>query len=236
MIDGIQWKACGLTSLRDAEAADDAGADYLGFIFYSKSPRYVSHAQYQAMAPLLPERKQGGTRPLQRVAVSVEPELSEVQWFIEQGFDRLQIHFRVDLPLARVTAWSELITADKLWLAPKIPPGIPLPAALLPNARTFLLDTFATDKFGGTGKTGDWASYHELKAAHPDTTWILSGGLSPENVGEALRATDARFLDVNSGAESAPGVKDPAKLKAFAAAIQSALGTTRSTPPRASGV
>jgi phosphoribosylanthranilate isomerase len=249
MIGDIQWKACGLTSLVDAEAAAAAGADYLGFIFYPKSPRHVTHAQYQAMAPLLPKREQGGTRPpgalvlpptqsnapggrlppLQHVAVSVEPEVSEVQWFIEQGFDRVQIHFRPELPIEQVAAWSELVTADKLWLAPKIPPGTPFPPALLPSARTFLLDTFAPDKFGGTGKTGDWASYHELKAAHPDKAWILSGGLSPENVGEALRATDARFLDVNSGVESTPGRKDAAKLKAFAAAIRSAADTKRST-------
>jgi len=221
MIGGIQWKTCGLTSLVDAEAADSAGADYLAFNFYPKSPRYVTHAQYQAMDNLLPERK--------RVAVSVEPELSEVQWFIEQGFDRIQIHFRVDLPIERVAAWSELVTVDKLWLAPKLPPGTPFPAALLPYARTFLLDTFATDKFGGTGKTGDWENFRALKAAQPDKTWILSGGLSPENIGDALRATGARFLDVNSGVESAPGVKDTAKLKAFAAAVKSALGTTRPT-------
>jgi phosphoribosylanthranilate isomerase len=222
MIDGVQWKACGLTSLVDAESADAAGADYLGFIFYPKSPRYLTHAQYEAMKHQLPRRK--------RVAVSVEPELSEVRWFIDQGFDLFQIHFRADLPIERVAAWSELITTDKLWLAPKIPPGTPFPAALLPYASTFMLDTFAPDKFGGTGKTGDWASYHELKATHPDKTWILSGGLSPANAGEALRATDARFLDVNSGVESAPGRKDAAKLKAFAAAIQNALGTTRSSP------
>lgn len=220
MTGGIQWKTCGLTSLVDAEAADEAGSDFLAFNFYPNSPRYVTHSQYQAMDNRLPERK--------RVAVSVEPELSEVRWFIEQGFDRIQIHFRLDLPIERVAAWSELVTADKLWLAPKLPPGMPFPTPLLPFARTFLLDTFATDKFGGTGKTGDWETFRALKAEHPEKTWILSGGLSPENIGEAVHATGARFLDVNSGVESAPGVKDTAKLKAFAAAVKRAAETARS--------
>jgi len=214
MIDGVQLKVCGLSSLVDAEWADKCGVDYLGFIFYPKSPRYVSHAQYAAMDSRLPERK--------RVAVSVEPELGELRWFIDQGFDRFQIHFRAELPAARVAEWSELITVDKLWLAPKIPPGSPFPVETLPLARTFLLDTFQADKFGGTGKTGDWGHYRALKAQHPEKTWILSGGLNPENIGEALKATDARFVDVNSGIESAPGVKDLAKLKSFCVAVHQA--------------
>lgn len=214
MIDGVQLKVCGLSSLVDAEWADQCGVDYLGFIFYPKSPRYVSPAQYAAMDNRLPERK--------RVAVSVEPELDELRWFIDQGFDRFQIHFRADMPLPTVAAWSELITVDKLWLAPKIPPGSPFPAATLPLARTFLLDAFQADKFGGTGRTGDWAHYRTLKRDHPEKTWILSGGLNSANVGEALKATDARFLDVNSGIESAPGVKDLAKLQAFCVAVHQA--------------
>jgi phosphoribosylanthranilate isomerase len=214
MIDGIQLKACGLSSLIDAEWADQAGFDYLGFIFYPPSPRYVSPAQYAAMANRLPAR--------QRVAVAVEPELDQLRWLIDQGFDRLQIHFRSDLPPETVAAWSDLTTIAKLWLAPKIPPGSAFPAATLPLARTFLLDTWKADKFGGTGKTGDWAHYRTLQREHPDKTWILSGGLNPDNIGEALQATDARFLDVNSGIESAPGVKDLAKLNRFCAAVHRA--------------
>jgi phosphoribosylanthranilate isomerase len=222
MIDGIQLKVCGLSSLVDAEWADKCGMDYLGFNFYPKSPRYVSHAQYAAMDRRLPERK--------RVAVCVEPSADELRWFIDQGFDRFQIHYRRELPPATIAAWSELITVDKLWLAPKVPPGSPFPTEVLPLARTFLIDTFQADKFGGTGKTGDWGQFRQLKQTHPDRTWILSGGLNPENVGEALNASGARLIDVNSGIESAPGVKDLTKMKAFCAALHRAR-TGESTPP-----
>ena len=82
-------------------------------------------------------------------------------------------------------------------------------------AGIFLLDTFHTEKFGGTGQTGDWTKFSRHQQAHPARTWILSGGLNPENIGAALRATGAKFVDVSSGVESAPGMKDCEKLKRF---------------------
>ena len=107
-------------------------------------------------------------------------------------------------------SWSE-----RLWLAPKLPPGVDVAPALLPFAKHFLLDTFHAEGFGGSGKTGDWGKFSRHQAAHPAKTWILAGGLNSENIGEALHASGARFVDVNSGVESAPGVKDHAKLKRF---------------------
>jgi phosphoribosylanthranilate isomerase len=92
---------------------------------------------------------------------------------------------------------------------------IDVAAELLQGARFFLLDTFHAEKFGGTGVTGDWGKFSRHQQTHPDKTWILSGGLNPANIGEALRASGARWVDVNSGVESAPGVKDHAKLKNF---------------------
>jgi phosphoribosylanthranilate isomerase len=92
--------------------------------------------------------------------------------------------------------------------------------AWLPLAETFLLDTFHAEKFGGTGRTGDWEKFARHQQAHPQKTWILSGGLNPENIGEALRRSGARFVDVNSGVESAPGAKDHAKIELFVAALQ----------------
>lgn len=214
MIDGVQLKLCGVTTLVDAEFADRCGVDRLGFILYPKSPRYLSLRQFAAMAQLLPERD--------RVAVSVEPTRDELRAMRDAGFDAFQIHFRVDLPPERVAEWSATATPEKLWLAPKLAPGANFPDAYLPFARTFLLDGFQADKFGGTGHTGDWGAYRSLREAHPDKTWILSGGLSPANIGAALAATDARHVDVNSGVESAPGVKDHEKLKAFAVALHQA--------------
>ncbi|HWA86053.1 MAG TPA: phosphoribosylanthranilate isomerase [Opitutus sp.] len=214
MIDGIRFKVCGLTSLVDAELADRCGADYLGFIFYPKSPRFVSLAKYEAMAKRLPDRK--------RVAVSVEPTPDELAAMAAAGFDRFQVHFRADTPIATIAGWSERVGADRLWLAPKLPPDADVTPALLPLAKTFLLDAFQSGVFGGTGKTGDWAKFARHRAAHPDQTWILAGGLNAENIGEALAASGARFVDVNSGVEAAPGVKDLEKLKRFVVALHRA--------------
>jgi phosphoribosylanthranilate isomerase len=107
------------------------------------------------------------------------------------------------------------VGVERLWLAPKLPPERDVPPDLLPLAKFFLLDTFHAEKFGGTGLTGDWAKFARQQSAHPKNVWILSGGLNPENVGDALRESGAKFLDVNSGVESAPGVKDLEKLKRF---------------------
>jgi len=207
MIDGIRLKVCGLTSLVDAEFADRCGVDYLGFIFYPKSPRHISLETYRAMTARLPERK--------KVAVTVEPTLTELTELKAAGFDFFQIHFRHDLPVSTVAGWAETVGVERLWLAPKLPLAADVPAPLLPLAKFFLLDTFHEEKFGGTGVTGDWAKFARHQQAHADRTWILSGGLNPENIGEALRASAARFVDVNSGVESAPGVKDREKLKRF---------------------
>ena len=214
MIDGIRFKVCGLTSLVDAEFADRCGADYLGFILYPKSPRFVSLAKYAAMAERLPDRK--------HVAVSVEPSLDELAAMDAAGFDRFQIHFRPETPLATVASWSERIGADRLWLAPKLPPTQDVAADWLPLASTFMLDTFASGVFGGTGKTGDWEKFGRQQTAHRDKTWILAGGLNAENIGDALRESGARFVDVNSGVEAAPGVKDHEKLKRFVVALHKA--------------
>ncbi len=214
MIDGIRIKLCGLTTIVDADFADKCGVDYLAFNFYPKSPRRIALTTYDAMRFRLPERK--------RVAVSVEPTLTELTAFNALGFDFFQIHFRHDLPTATVASWAETVGVERLWLAPKLPPETDVPAALLPFAKHFLLDSFHADKFGGTGATGDWAKFARQQQAHPDKTWILSGGLNPGNIGEALKASDARFVDVNSGVESAPGVKDQEKLKKFVIAVHQA--------------
>jgi len=208
MINGIRLKVCGLTTRADAEFAASVGADYLGFIFYAKSPRALTLTAFQGLGLRLP--------PVQKVAVSVEPTLAELAGMNAAGFDAFQIHFRHDLAASTVAAWAETVGVARLWLAPKLPPGVEVPEALLPFAGSFLLDTFHAEKFGGTGKTGDWGKFARHQQAHPEKTWILSGGLDAENIGDALRQTGAHFVDVNSGVESAPGVKAHAKLQGFA--------------------
>src|SRR5882757_7037015 len=214
MINGIRLKVCGITSLVDADAADAVGADCLGFIFHAKSPRNVAPAQYAAMKDRLPPRK--------KVAVCVEPSAAELAALDKIGFDYFQIHFNAETPVTTLAAWSQLAGRSRLWLAPKLPPGQDVKPKWLPFADTFLLDTFHADKFGGTGETGDWPKFKRHREAHPGKTWILSGGLTPENIAAAVTATGAKFVDVNSGVEQAPGIKSPAKLQAFVLALHNA--------------
>jgi phosphoribosylanthranilate isomerase len=214
MINGVRLKVCGITSLVDADAADAVGADYLGFIFYPKSPRGITLTQYQAMKDRLPPRK--------RVAVTVEPPAADLAALVQQNFDRFQIHFSAGTPVATIAAWSQLAGKAQLWLAPKLPPGQDVKPEWLPLAESFLLDTFHAEKFGGTGATGDWEKFKRHQAKHGTKAWILSGGLKPENIAAAVAATGAKFVDVNSGVEQAPGVKSPEKLKALVLALHHA--------------
>ncbi|HTL69482.1 MAG TPA: phosphoribosylanthranilate isomerase [Lacunisphaera sp.] len=211
MIHGMRLKVCGLTSLGDAEAAAAVGVDFLGFIFHAASPRRMAREQFRAMAGRLP--------PRQKVAVCAEPTVADLAEFDRLGFDCFQVHFRHDTPLPDLAAWSQFAGHGRLWLAPKLPPATGFKAEWLPLANTFLMDTFHPDKFGGTGVTGDWAGFRRLRESHPEKTWILSGGLKPETIAAAVAATGANFLDVNSGVELSPGVKDPAKLKALVQAL-----------------
>lgn len=209
MVNGLQLKVCGQTRVEDAAVAAEIGADYLGFIFYPASPRYVALEAYKELASRLP----AGPR---RVAVMVEPTTEELGAVIAAGFDFFQIHFAHTTPLAVVQGWSLQAGAHRLWLAPKLPPGEDVAAEWLPLATSFLLDTFHAKGFGGSGKTGDWAKFAAHQERHPQNTWILAGGLSPENIGEAIARSGTRFVDVNSGVESAPGVKDHVKLRRLA--------------------
>jgi phosphoribosylanthranilate isomerase len=221
MIDGIRFKVCGLTSLVDAEFADQCGADYLGFILHPQSPRHISLAQFRAMAARLPDRR--------KVAVSVEPTNEELAAMRDAGFDYFQIHFRPETPDTQLTAWSRLVGEKHLWLAPKLPPGSDVSPATRAVAKFVMLDTFQAEGFGGSGKTGDWAKFARHQVAHPGNFWILAGGLNAENIDGAVTQSGARFVDVNSGVESAPGVKDQAKLKAFVVALHQAATRNRAS-------
>jgi len=208
MISGFRLKVCGITTLVDAGAADAVGADYLGFNLHAKSPRYLPLEQFRAMAGRLPPRR--------RVAVAVAPTVDDLRGWIEAGFDIVQVHFPLETTDDVLAGWSAAIGRERLWLAPKVPPGTAFPERVLAHAGAILWDTYAPGVFGGTGRTGDWPGFRAARAAHPGHTWILAGGLSPDNVAAAVAASGTRFLDVNSGVEISPGVKDPAKLKALA--------------------
>ena len=210
---GVPFKVCGLTSARDAATAERSGAAYLGFILHRDSPRRVTLEQFRALAA-------GVSRP--KVAVAVMPTVAEIESFLAAGADYIQAHFPPEIPFKTLRAWSEAAGASRLWLAPRLPPPLDVPTGWLPLAGTFLLDTFDPVKFGGTGQTGDWQKFARHQRAHPGKTWILSGGLSAETIAAAVRESGARLVDVNSGVESSPGVKDGAKLAAFVAALSPA--------------
>ena len=214
MINGIRLKVCGITSLVDAAAADAVGADYLGFIFYPKSPRWVSKPQMLALKDRLPPRK--------KVAVSVDPTAAELAQQAELGFDFFQVHFNPQTPLQLIGSWAETVGVARLWLAPRLPAGVDIYPELLPLAETFLIDTFHSGKMGGTGETGDWAKFRRFRETDPAKQWILSGGLDHQNVAAAVTATGAKLIDVNSGVEQAPGIKSPAKLQAFVLSLHNA--------------
>lgn len=222
MINGIRFKVCGLTSQTDAALADGCGADFLGFIFYPKSPRYISVESYRTMSALLPLKP--------KVAVTVEPTSEEVAALKAQGFDFYQFHFPASTPLATIESWSRVVTPEKLWLAPKVPPGGTIEPALYSLAGTILFDTYKAGVFGGTGETGDWAGFARLRAAQPRINWILAGGLTPENAVAALTESGARIIDVNSGVESVPGIKSAEKLKRLAEALRGFHGALTRPP------
>lgn len=214
MINGIRLKVCGLTSLVDAEAADHCGADFLGFILYARSPRCVSLNQYRAMAARLPARK--------KVAVTVAPSADELAGLQEAGFDFFQVHFGANVAESRLAEWSRQVGKDRLWLAPKLPPATDVSPAARSAANYIVMDTYQAAGFGGSGQTGDWGRFARHRTAFPDSIWILAGGLNADNIGTAVEQSGARFVDVNSGVESAPGIKDPAKLREFARALRRA--------------
>ncbi len=210
MIGELRLKVCGLTTAEDAAAAAGIGADFLGFILYPKSPRYLPLARFAELRERLPARP--------RVAVLVTPSEAELAAAQAAGFDFFQIHFPVTDAAAARRA-SAAVGAARLWLAPKLPPEAELAPELLALADTWLLDTYRAESFGGTGHTGDWARLRRLREAYPAKTWVLAGGLTPDNAVAAVAATGVRMIDVNSGVESSPGIKDRVRLGALRAML-----------------
>src|SRR5258708_9795267 len=113
MINGIRLKVCGITSLVDADAADAAGADYLGFIFYPKSPRHAPLKQYSAMKDRLPPRK--------KVAVCVEPRLPDLKDLVAGGFDYYQIHSSPAVGTETLAFWAQILGPGGRGVAPPPP-------------------------------------------------------------------------------------------------------------------
>lgn len=204
----IKVKICGITNANDALAAVEAGADALGFIFYEKSPRYVTPAVAAGIIAELP--------PLVTpVGVFVNAGLAAVRSIMDTcGLAMAQLHgdepasYCRELSRPSIKALRLKDRGSLLALAEYQGRG---------GVRGFVLDTFSELAYGGTGQLTDWNLAAEVAKSTPI---LLAGGLTPDNVMEAIRAVRPYGVDVSSGVESSPGKKDPAKIRAFLEAVR----------------
>lgn len=211
----IDVKICGLTSVEAIEAAAEAGAAYAGFVFFEASPRNVVPREAPSLVRHVP-------KGMKRVGVFVEPSDSLLERAIVAGrLDIIQLHGderpeRLKSLKARhkVEIWKAIpvSTASDLERAKRYREDANL---ILFDART----PKASRLPGGMGIAFDWKLLNKFNHKAP---WGLSGGLNADNVAEALAITGASMLDVSSGVESEPGIKDPAKISAFMEAVKAA--------------
>lgn len=211
----IRVKICGLRTAADVAAVAHAGAAYAGFVFFARSPRNLSIPQAKALALEAPTG-------LAKVALVVDADDASLDAIVDGvPLDMLQLHghesptrvaevrVRYGLPVMKAMGVADegdlaglmemSLAADQLLIDAKPPRGVDLP--------------------GGNGLSFDWRLLVGRKWLRP---WMLAGGLRPENVAEAVRLTGARQVDVSSGVESAPGVKDAGLIAAFVVAAGSA--------------
>ena len=208
-------KICGLSTPDALDVALDAGADLVGFVFFPPSPRHLGFA----VARTLGERVQGRA---QKVALSVDADDTSLAGSIEAlRPDFLQLH-GTETP-TRVAAVKKRFGLPVMKaIAVETPSDLAAVAAYAGIADRLLFDARpprAATRPGGLGKSFDWRLLENLD---PGLPFMLSGGLDAGNVAEALRITRAGAVDVSSGVERAPGVKDPDKIRAFIAAAREA--------------
>ncbi|MDH4564483.1 phosphoribosylanthranilate isomerase [Pseudomonas sp. BN411] len=205
-MSAVRIKICGITRIEDALAAIAAGADAIGFVFYAKSPRAVTPAQARAIIAALPPF-------VTTVGLFVDmPRAELTQLLTDVPLDLLQFHGD-EGPEDCAGYGRPYIKALR------VKPGDDVAAAIsrYPAASGILLDTYVPGTPGGTGEAFDW-SLVPRDAAKP---LILAGGLTPENVGDAVRQVRPYAVDVSGGVEASKGIKDAVKIQAF---IQQARG------------
>ena len=190
-------KICGITNPEDALAAVRCGVDALGFIFYEKSPRYISPEDAKEIIDLLPESPA-------KVGVFVNHEISEVKRIMELcRLDLVQLHGNESAAYCRSFASSQIIKAFSA------KPGVHPEKLKIYPVKAVLIDACDPTLHGGTGKTSDWELADSISKVRP---LILSGGLNIENIRDAIKAVSPRAVDINSGVEISPGRKDHRKL------------------------
>ena len=195
----LRIKVCGITRESDAQFAAQLGADALGFIFYEKSPRYISPQQAAKIAAKIPET-------ISRVAVCVKPEIEEIEAIRQKfQFDVLQVHG--ELSTAYLQKLRDYTVLPAISVGADFSPQ--QMARYRPFAQAVLFDTKKAGHYGGTGRPFNW---HLLKNLPPAWRLVLAGGLNSQNIVSAVETVQPYAVDLNSGVENRPGIKDQNKL------------------------
>jgi len=213
----VQVKICGVRTPADVDAVAEAGADWLGYVFYALSPRAVTPAKAAALDRHMHGSEYRSGRSPARVGLFVEPGDVEVERILAAvPLDAMQVH-------ASLERAAELRTrfGVPVWHAVGVGAADDLPARS-PGVDRLLLDArppAGATLPGGNAASFDWAVLQGWAAPAP---WLLAGGLTPDNVAEAIRISGARAVDVSSGVERARGVKDTGLIRDFVRAAQAA--------------
>ncbi|MBI5753454.1 MAG: phosphoribosylanthranilate isomerase [Hydrogenophilales bacterium] len=203
----IRVKICGITRVEDGLACAQLGADAIGLVFYAPSPRHVCVEQARAIMAALPPF-------ITTVGLFVDADAPEVSAVLEQlPLDLLQFHGNENPDYCQ--------GFNRPYLkAVRVKPGVDLVqyAARYAQAKGLLLDAHVEGIAGGTGQAFDW----NLIPAHLPMPVVLSGGLDPANVTQAIKRVQPAAVDVSSGVEAAKGIKDAAKIAAFMQGVRNA--------------
>ncbi|MFQ5592560.1 MAG: phosphoribosylanthranilate isomerase [Anaerolineae bacterium] len=227
----MKVKICGITNLEDAQAAIEAGADLLGFIFYPKSPRYVEPETAAAIIEALARQHavpstQYPISNTQYAGVFVDEPVHRVRDILDQcHLDLAQLHGSeppVEVRLLQPRAYKALRPRQRGDAEAAAATYAPV-MDISPDRPAFLIDAYHPWQFGGTGETTDWSAAKVLAWRFPV---LLAGGLTPDTVADAIRVVEPWGVDVSSGVEAEPGKKDHRKVRAFIKAVRSVTRET----------
>jgi len=208
----LRIKICGLTTPQDAAAAIEFGADALGFNFYSGSKRYVDPDDAALWIA-------GLSDSVMKIAILVNPSFDEARRIAGlPGIDCLQLHG------AETPEFCRQLRAEGIRFEKALPvlDANSVSSVLDFSTKTLLLDSGGTGEFGGMGRTFPWELGRRFVDGNPDLRVILAGGLTPENVADAVAVVRPYGVDVTTGVESAPGRKDFGRVRAFIKAARAA--------------
>ena len=201
----MKVKICGITNIDDAKLAVDLGADMLGFIFYDKSPRYIDPTDARKIIDQLPS-------DIIKIGVFVDESINNLMEIKKiAGIDKFQLHGN-EIPEFCAELNDDYIKAIR------VKDSDDIGKVDLYNTDKFLFDTYVKNEFGGTGKSFNWKFLSDSKLN--DKFVILSGGLNSENVIEAISIAKPDAIDVSSGVEASPGIKDIDKMTKFFKAVK----------------